>query len=179
MRSSTLPRHPRRLHALRGLGPQDLHALASTALLSKRLQTGPFRVSPPSVRATAWNPPGTSALPSNSPANSGVQVSAARSDLTLPPTTPHGDITNDRRHPPLQHPSDDSPSPAHDTADTPDSFHFFWNSSSVFSQWYLCDIEYESVTYNCAEQMMMAQKAALFGDTAAERYMTIMLRSID
>ena len=92
-----------------------------------------------------------------------------RSDLTLPPTTPHGDITNNRRPPPPQHPSDDSPSPTHDTADPPDSFHFFWNYSSVFSQWYLwCDIEYEGITYNCAEQMMMAQKAALFGDTATE-----------
>ena len=80
------------------------------------------------------DPPGTSALLSNSPANSGVQVRTARSDLTPPPTTPHGDITNNRQLPPPPHPSDDSPSPAHYTADPPDSFNFFRNSSSVFSQ---------------------------------------------
>ena len=114
------------------------------------------------------DPPGISYLPNYSPANPSVQVSAARSDPTLPPTTPIGDTTN-IRHPPLPPPPpNDSPSPAYDTADPPKCFHFFRNSSSVFSQWYLCDIEYEGVTYNCAEQMMMAQKPALFGDTATE-----------
>ena len=36
------------------------------------------------------------------------------------------------------------------------------------SQWYRCDIDYNGFTYNCAEQIMMAKKAALFGNTATE-----------
>lgn len=34
----------------------------------------------------------------------------------------------------------------------------------VFSQWYACDLLINGITYNCAEQYMMAQKARLFGD---------------
>jgi ribA/ribD-fused uncharacterized protein len=41
---------------------------------------------------------------------------------------------------------------------------YFWNG--IFSQWYGCDI-YDTdkkITYNCAEQAMMAYKAATFND---------------
>ena len=107
------------------------------------------------------DPPGTSALPNNSLANSGVQVSTARSNLTPPSTTPHGGITNNRR----RHTHSTTRPCQHTTPrDPPDSFHFFRNSLSVVSQWYLCDIEHEGVGYNCAGQMMIAQKAALLGD---------------
>lgn len=43
-----------------------------------------------------------------------------------------------------------------------EQFTLFWNGP--FSQW--CDAEFEvdGVTYNCAEQYMMAEKARLFGD---------------
>jgi ribA/ribD-fused uncharacterized protein len=37
----------------------------------------------------------------------------------------------------------------------------------VFSQWYRCQFDIDGVEYNCAEQFMMAQKAALFGDEDA------------
>ena len=33
---------------------------------------------------------------------------------------------------------------------------------------YRCDIDYNDFIYNCAEQVMMAKKAALFDDTATE-----------
>ena len=111
------------------------------------------------------DPPGTSALPSNAPVNTRVPVTTARSWPTLPPSTPGGDRDNYRRPPP---PTNNTPSTARTIAEPPASFHFFWDSSSVFSQWYLCDIEHDGVTYNCAEKMMMAQKAALFGDTTTE-----------
>ena len=52
------------------------------------------------------DPPSTSALPSNFHANPDVQVSAALSDLTPPPTTPNGVITNNRRPPLPATPSD-------------------------------------------------------------------------
>ena len=61
-----------------------------------------------------------------------------------------------------------TPPPLRDTTEPPDKFHFFWDSSSIFSQWYRCDINYDGFIYNCAEQVMMAKKAALFGDTATE-----------
>ena len=47
-------RHPRRPRTLRGLGPQDRHAMASRPLLSKHPKKGPPKVSPPGVRAPAW-----------------------------------------------------------------------------------------------------------------------------
>lgn len=37
----------------------------------------------------------------------------------------------------------------------------------VFSQWYPSPMVVDGVTYSCAEQYMMAQKARLFGDDAA------------
>lgn len=39
---------------------------------------------------------------------------------------------------------------------------FFWNGP--FSQWYPSKFVLEGMTYNCAEQAMMAAKAALFDD---------------
>lgn len=41
-------------------------------------------------------------------------------------------------------------------------FTFFWGG--VFSQWHICTFTVEGVSYNCAEQYMMAEKARLFGD---------------
>lgn len=46
-------------------------------------------------------------------------------------------------------------------------FHFFWESDSPFSQWYMSNFEVDSKQYNCAEQWMMAQKAVLFCDESA------------
>lgn len=40
---------------------------------------------------------------------------------------------------------------------------FFWGG--VFSNWYPCSFEVNGITYNCAEQYMMAKKAQVFGDT--------------
>lgn len=41
-------------------------------------------------------------------------------------------------------------------------YHFFWKGP--LSQWHTCTIEYKGIKYNCAEQLMMAEKARLFGD---------------
>jgi ribA/ribD-fused uncharacterized protein len=43
-----------------------------------------------------------------------------------------------------------------------DKFVLFW--SSAFSQWHPSPFIIEGITYNCAEQYMMAEKARLFGD---------------
>ena len=50
-------------------------------------------------------------------------------------------------------------------------FIFFWGhhktngiNKGCFSQWWPCTFEVDGVTYNCAEQYMMAQKAVLFND---------------
>jgi hypothetical protein len=43
-----------------------------------------------------------------------------------------------------------------------EKFTFFWDGP--FSQWEECTFEVDGVTYNCAEQYMMAAKARLFGD---------------
>ena len=43
-------------------------------------------------------------------------------------------------------------------------FEFFWGGP--FSQWYKHDIDVDGVTYNTAEQYMMAMKAKHFGDEA-------------
>ncbi len=48
---------------------------------------------------------------------------------------------------------------------TTDKFVFFYGG--VFSQWYAYDMEIDGVTYNCAEQYMMAMKAQTFNDTAS------------
>ena len=42
-------------------------------------------------------------------------------------------------------------------------FEFFWHGP--FSQWHKCAFVVNGVSYNCAEQFMMAQKAILFGDS--------------
>lgn len=44
-----------------------------------------------------------------------------------------------------------------------DQFVFFWGGP--FSQWYRHDIVVDGITYNTAEQFMMAMKAKHFGDT--------------
>jgi ribA/ribD-fused uncharacterized protein len=43
-----------------------------------------------------------------------------------------------------------------------ETFTFFWDGP--FSQWYPADFTEGGITYNCAEQYMMAKKATLFGD---------------
>lgn len=45
-----------------------------------------------------------------------------------------------------------------------EQFTFFWHGP--FSQWHGCRFKIDGVTYNCAEQYMMAQKAVLFKDDA-------------
>lgn len=45
---------------------------------------------------------------------------------------------------------------------TTDKYVFFYGG--VFSQWYMHDMVIDGVTYNCAEQYMMAMKAKTFGD---------------
>jgi len=47
---------------------------------------------------------------------------------------------------------------------TYDRFTFFWQRFSVFSQWHPAVFRIAGVTYNCAEQYMMAAKARKFGD---------------
>lgn len=46
-------------------------------------------------------------------------------------------------------------------------FLFFW--SGPFSQWHPSPFTLGGVTYNCAEQYMMAGKARLFGDSVREQ----------
>lgn len=49
---------------------------------------------------------------------------------------------------------------------------FFWGhqakpgkiTKACFSQWFPCSFEVDGVTYNCAEQYMMAEKARVFSD---------------
>lgn len=57
-------------------------------------------------------------------------------------------------------------------------FLFFWGhtppkdgkiNESCFSQWWMCNFEVEGVTYCCAEQYMMAEKARLFHDVSMEK----------
>lgn len=43
-----------------------------------------------------------------------------------------------------------------------EKFTFFWNGP--FSQWEECEFEIDGITYNCAEQYMMAMKANMFKD---------------
>src|SRR4051812_32821592 len=46
-----------------------------------------------------------------------------------------------------------------------DRFVFFWGGWP--SQWYKSDFVIDGITYNCCEQFMMAEKAAVFGDVGA------------
>ena len=43
-----------------------------------------------------------------------------------------------------------------------DKFVLFWRGP--FSQWYPSEFKVDGISYNCAEQYMMAEKAKLFGD---------------
>ena len=47
---------------------------------------------------------------------------------------------------------------------TTEKFTFFWETRSPFSQWHPSDFVVEGITFNCAEQYMMYQKAKLFDD---------------
>ena len=149
------------------LGPQDLHALASTALLSKRLKKGP-----PGYARPAYAPPrGLSQYLGFSEQSPRELGRSSQHRPIGPDSTP--DNATRRHHQQSPTPTPATPFTRLTLASTwhrgpPGFVHFFWNSSSVYSQWYLCDIEYEGVTYTCAEQMMMAQQAALSGDTATE-----------
>ena len=55
-------------------------------------------------------------------------------------------------------------------------FTFFFGKDSPFSQWHPARFAVDGVTYNCAEQYMMHQKAVLFGDEAMA---TKILKSAD
>ena len=46
-----------------------------------------------------------------------------------------------------------------------EKFTFFYQSASPFSQWHPSFFQVENITYNCAEQYMMHQKAVVFQDT--------------
>lgn len=48
-----------------------------------------------------------------------------------------------------------------------DKFTFFWNGP--FSQWYRSLFTIDGITYNCAEQYMMHQKALMMGDTESAK----------
>ena len=52
------------------------------------------------------------------------------------------------------------------STDSGEKFTFFFGKDSPFSQWHPTKFEVDGVTYNCAEQYMMHQKAVLFGDEA-------------
>lgn len=45
-----------------------------------------------------------------------------------------------------------------------ETFTFFWQSRSPFSQWYPSNFVLEGIRFYCAEQAMMYHKAILFGD---------------
>lgn len=56
-------------------------------------------------------------------------------------------------------------------------FLFFWGhtppadghiNESCLSQWWMCPFAVDGVTYSCAEQYMMAEKARMFGDREME-----------
>ena len=55
---------------------------------------------------------------------------------------------------------------ASSTSGSGETFTFFFGKDSPFSQWHPAHFEVDGVTYNCAEQYMMHQKAVLFGDDA-------------
>lgn len=45
-----------------------------------------------------------------------------------------------------------------------ETFTFFWQSDSPFSQWYMSSFHLNGNRFNCAEQAMMYGKAMLFQD---------------
>ena len=47
-----------------------------------------------------------------------------------------------------------------------DAFVFFWRPPAPFGQWTPATFEVDGITYSCAEQYMMAEKARLFKDEA-------------
>lgn len=49
---------------------------------------------------------------------------------------------------------------------------FFWQPSSLFSQWAPSSFTVDGVSYNCAEQFFASEKARLFGDADALRNIT-------
>lgn len=49
----------------------------------------------------------------------------------------------------------------------PEECVFFFSTKDVFSQWHRSYFAVRNITYNCAEQYMMAEKARLFGDDDA------------
>jgi ribA/ribD-fused uncharacterized protein len=48
-------------------------------------------------------------------------------------------------------------------------FVFFWKPPAPFGQWTDSPFSIEGVDYGCAEQLMMAEKARLFGDEATRQ----------
>lgn len=51
-----------------------------------------------------------------------------------------------------------------DVMRTTEQFVFFWKPPAPYSQWTPSVILIDGLTYSCAEQLMMADKARLFGD---------------
>ncbi|XP_077981733.1 protein irg-1-like [Glandiceps talaboti] len=45
-----------------------------------------------------------------------------------------------------------------------EKYTFFWKIQSPFSQWFPANFTVDGITYSCAEQYMMHQKAVMFGD---------------
>jgi len=43
--------------------------------------------------------------------------------------------------------------------DAEEGYTLFWRSQSPFSQWHPAQFTVDGITYNCAEQFMMYQKA--------------------
>ena len=58
-------------------------------------------------------------------------------------------------------------------------FTFFWRGTSPFSQWHMAPFTIDGVTYNCAEQFMMAGKARLFADGKTEQRILAAARPAD
>ena len=53
-----------------------------------------------------------------------------------------------------------------------EKFTFFWGG--IFSQWHPSSFQIDGVTYNTAEQYMMAEKARMFGDKLSEQKIMMM-----
>lgn len=48
-------------------------------------------------------------------------------------------------------------------AEAKEEFTFFWGKQSPFSQWHKSSFTVDGMTFNCAEQYMMYQKAGKSG----------------